>query len=165
MKNLLFLFFIVFLITGCTDHTPPLRDGVSVDIYPVVKQIKVKIEKNKEQDAYKKVINYVDQHQSLFFNEKVTLSSSTKEGEKLLKKVKGYLIKAGINTEYLAEKKDNKKLNRFDFSVEVLDYRVQTPLCKPAVKYYTGRDAGCAVESNLWQSKVHPENNLSRSGQ
>lgn len=167
MRYLSILFISICFLTGCvgnlSDRSTSVDAGVDIDVYPVTRTLQVKIEKNRADVAYDKVLSYISQYRTSIFNGEVSLLSSTKKGNKLLKRVEKYLKQEGMDLDKLqVVQQDNE---RFDFVVEVLEYRVQVPLCKKPALYYSYEDSGCAVEANLWHSKVNPQHSLRKQEQ
>lgn len=165
MRYLPLLLISICILTGCVgnlaDRSAAADSGIDIDVYPVITTLQIRIEKGRINAAYDEVVAYISRRHTGVFNSEVRIYFSTSDAEKLQHKVATYLGSQGFNMQNLTlDSTAHKGNSRFDFVFEVLEYRVQVPVCDKPSAYYSYQETGCAIEANLWQSKVNPEKSL-----
>jgi len=164
MKKLILIIGLLLVIMSCTNRVTQYPVS-TIAVVPVNYLFKLKNNGNsnkKSQELAQEISRYLTENKTLLLDNKLTISWRGKQGEKLAKQAKHWLLSQGINhknlhiDEFTATAKETALL-----TIAIQSFKVQTSQCKQSKMRSLGTVAvNCAVESTRWQSIVHPERSL-----
>ena len=157
--RLIYITCLIFVLSGCTSIARE-NQGSYVEIYPISYSISFVLGEKQMKDIEVEWLAFKQQYGNKLLNNKVNIYYSTEGGKQKATLWGNELIENGLR-----EKNVNiyyKLLpNNLDISVQLMHYKLITPICPPPlVGDYYGT-LGCAVNSNRWQSITYPQNTIS----
>lgn len=153
-----FILLVIGLI-GCAPLAPE-NQSVVVDVYPIEYQMSLIVDGKHLAKASDEWQRFYAKHELAMLNREVEFFYATSLGKKAAMRWRNELIKKGAQRENLVIMK-KADLAKFDVKVQLMEYTVVTPICKPqAVTKYSKPPVGCPSNSNLWQSLVYPQDAL-----
>tara|TARA_Y100000588_G_C14278816_1_gene935888 strand:- start:6315 stop:6812 length:498 start_codon:yes stop_codon:yes gene_type:complete len=161
IRNLVFIPFLGVL--GCAEHIGE-QSGPEIEVVPIEYQLSVKIEKNKQKEAWDYIDGYISENWNEFANQEFSFVWSTKEGKRFVNKYTSYLKTRGMESKQLLIHYDKDLNEAFDFSFSTTVHKVVMPICEyTEVGHYGEITNGCAPEGMRWKSITHPERMFDKS--
>ena len=161
IRNLLFIPLLGSLgslgLFGCAEHIGE-QSGPAIEVVPIEYQLAVKIEKNKQKEAWRYFDGYITENWSDFANQEFSFVWNTNEGKRFVKKYTEYLKSRGVESKQLLVRQDKNLNKAFDFSFSTTVHKVVTPICDYVqVGHYGEITNGCSPEGMRWKTITHPE--------
>ncbi|WP_067100865.1 hypothetical protein [Marinomonas atlantica] len=156
---------LIMTLTACSIMDPlPHKKGPSVQIMPVTNAVSVNADSDHIEQSKQKLMIVVQQLGQQIKTQKVMLTWYSSEGEILKHFMQSYLQKMGVSATNVVLEDLSLRYNplqRFDFTLSVVDYQVATADCKDnSIDSFYQTGNGCFIESARWNSMVNPEKML-----
>ncbi|OLQ86342.1 hypothetical protein BIY22_11890 [Vibrio panuliri] len=157
-KQIGFLSLVISLV-ACTPMSYE-NQSVHVDVHPTKYQLSLVVDQQHSAKMTREWDEFYQLHKTELLNRDVQLSYSSTQGKKIAKEWREQLLNDGaIAQNIVLESTD--KLGEFDLKIELVKYKVVTPICEPqSIRYYAKAPVGCSANSNLWQSMTYPDDAL-----
>ncbi|GAK83906.1 hypothetical protein JCM19238_1468 [Vibrio ponticus] len=150
---------LAWLTVGCAE-TIKEREGATLQMVPVTHTYHLTIKKNKHQQAWQQLNQYVEQNWQAIANQPVQVTWMSTSGKRMADKLTQELKKRGISSEMVRVEKGEQQ-QHFDLSVATTSYKVVTEVCDyMQIGQFGAYREGCYPENLRWQSMVHPEKML-----
>lgn len=158
---------IYLILSGCSIMTPaPQAAGSSLQMVPVKQSLSLNADAEHMAQSKQKLERFIQQMGEDALTQRVALTWYSKDGDTLKQFAYDSLTRVGVSPSNIVTQDLSilyDPLQRFDFTLSLVDYQVKTADC-PAnrVDDYYGAGNGCFLESARWKSMVRPERMLQK---
>lgn len=130
---------------------------------PVTYALNIAVKKNKQDEAWKELDQFVEEHWDKVSRQKVSFIWYTESGRKLANQYHDHLLKKGLNRQQLEMQQATASDNiSFDLQFKTVINRVVVEVCEyQRIGSYDSENMGCYSEGARWQSMVNPEKMIS----